>query len=325
MDSSASPPVPVEQPGSSDRPPPPYVESPDLDPTAAARIARSLPRDTRFRLGAEITPVQQAFLDVYGYLVFDRVATPDEVAFLLSEAEAIQARILEEGRTRVNGLPVWVGRDPDGAPFIQRLPFTSLFSEAIHRFVRDPRFEPVRQLVGENARIGDREKDGVVLNRYLSTDGSLRPNLGWHTDGLRDLFYGRLPKRMLNVGLHLHRIRPEDGGLRLIPGTHQQGFWSMCFRKPYFISHRPDPDEIAVETWPGDLTVHDGRLWHRVQASPHTGWASYRCTMYVPYLTDEYAPKDERSPTPLYMRWFDRAMRLRQWWFERRRGVSSDG
>ena len=99
----------------------------------------------------------------------------------------------------------------------------------------------------------------------------MHPKLGWHTDGLRDLFYLRMPKQMLNVGLHFDRVTAKDGGLRLLPGTHTQGFFSMCFRKRYFVDHSPDPEEIAIETEPGDLTVHDGRLWHRVQLSPYTG------------------------------------------------------
>jgi len=105
---------------------------------------------------------------------------------------------------------------------------------------------------------------------------------------------------MLNIGLHFERITKDDGGLRLIPGSHEQGFFSMAFRKLYFLSHAPDAQEIAVETEPGDLTVHDGRLWHRVQASPHTGARSLRHSMYVPYLTDAFQPKGEGSRTPLY-------------------------
>jgi hypothetical protein len=76
----------------------------------------------------------------------------------------------------------------------------------------------------------------------------------------------------------------------------------MLFGKAYFVSHAPDPHEVAVETEPGDLTVHDGRLWHRVEASPKEGWGSLRRTMYVPYLTDAYSPKREDSPMPFYHR-----------------------
>jgi hypothetical protein len=31
------------------------------------------------------------------------------------------------------------------------------------------------------------QKDGVVFNRYVRSEGSLRPNLAWHTDALRDV------------------------------------------------------------------------------------------------------------------------------------------
>lgn len=260
------------------------------------------PIDTRFRLGAEITPEQSAFLDRHGFLHFTGVATPDEVALIGREMERIERQWIDERRESVYGIPLFFGRGLRGETIVQRLAFASMFSEPIRRFVRDARFEPIRRLVGADARIGDDEKDGVVINRYLNVPGSTYPRLGWHTDGLRDLFYGRMPVRFLNVGLHLDACDRANGGLRLIPGSHTQGFWSMCFRKPYFVSHREDPDEICVETQPGDLTVHDGRLWHRVARSTRAGAPSLRRSMYVPYLTGPYEPKDDASPTPAYHR-----------------------
>jgi hypothetical protein len=221
---------------------------------------------------------------------------------IASEMERIEQDWLRSGRTRVFGIPLFFGTNHEGRPFLQRLAFTSVFSEPIRAFVRDDRFKPILELVGDDARIGDAEKDGVVINRYLNVPGSVYPRLGWHTDGLRDLFYGRMPQRMLNIGLHLDRCTRENGGLRLIPGSHTQGFWSMCFRKPYFVSHGDDPDEICVETEPGDLTVHDGRLWHRVARSQFEGAPSLRRSMYLPYLTGPYEPKSDDSPTPLYHR-----------------------
>jgi phytanoyl-CoA hydroxylase len=261
-----------------------------------------LPLTTRFTLGAAITPEQRTFLREHGFVVFSRVATSDEVAMLASEMDRIEAQWLAEGRSRVFGIPLFFGTDEHGRRFLQRLAFTSVFSDEVHAFVRDPRFAPILELIGEGARIGDREKDGVVFNRYLNVPGSVYPRLGWHTDGLRDLFYGRMPQEQLNIGLHLDRCMRDNGGLRLIPGSHRQGFWSMCFRKPYFVWHRDDPAEVCVETEPGDLTVHDGRLWHRVARSSHTGAASLRRSMYLPYLTGPYEPKSEDSPTPAYHR-----------------------
>ncbi|MFW6050365.1 MAG: phytanoyl-CoA dioxygenase family protein [Myxococcota bacterium] len=260
------------------------------------------PMGTRFQLGDRVTEEQRAFLDEHGFLVFDQVVRPEEIARIAEELDRIEARWRAEGRKWVNGIPVFWGRGPDGRDIVQRFAFTSLFSEAIRELVHDPRFEPIRQLVGEGtrARIGDREADGVVVNRYYNVPGSASPRLGWHTDGLRDLFMGRLPRKMLNVGLHLDDCPADNGGLRLIPGSHRQGWAGFVLRKPYFVDHRTDPEEICIETRAGDLTVHDGRLWHRVARSARTGEASLRRSMYVPYLTGPFAPKDENSPTPLY-------------------------
>lgn len=288
-----------------DHPPPPVDEGAVVDVAA-------LPPSARFRLGPTITPVQRAFLDRHGFILYDGVASAEEVDSILAEVDRVEAELLAAGRRSVYGVPVWFGPDPDGRDYLYRMGFSSVHSDYLGAFVRDARFEPIRRLIGEDARIGDREKDGVVFNRYVRAEGSLRPNLAWHTDALRDVFYnGRMPGPMFNVGLHFDRVRPQDGGLRVLPGTHTQSAWSTLFSKIHFVTQAPDPKEVAVETWPGDLTVHDGRMWHRVQASPADGWASLRRSMYVPYVVDRAQPKSDASPTPLYLRIFDAVMRLR--------------
>ncbi len=307
--------APEVQPDRNDDPPAPFDESGllSLSKSEAEARVRALPFSTRFRLGSTITPLQRAMLEVHGFVVFDRVLTVGEVARMQAEILEVQARVVMENTTEVFGVPIWFGNDPEGKPFLQRTGFFSVQSSWAAELLKDARFEVVRHLIGDDARIGEREKDGLVLNRYLNAQGSLRPNLGWHTDAMRDLFYnGKVPGPMLNVGLHLDRIRPEDGGLRILPGTHNDGFFKMAFRKPYFVAHKPDHREVAVETWPGDLTVHDGRAWHRVQTSPKTGWASLRTSMYLPYVRDAYAPKDEHSKPMFYHRLFDVYMRFRR-------------
>jgi hypothetical protein len=284
-----------------------------LPPVEARSVARSLPLTTRFRLGPHITPVQFAFLQQHGFCVFDAVASEAEVAQALRELERVEQWLLAEGVEQVHGVPVWFGEGPDGEPMLQRMGFASVHSDWLEAFVTDARFEPVRRLIGDDARIGTREKDGVVFNRYLNSGGSLRPGVPWHTDALRDVFYNRtMPGPMLNVGLHFDRIRPSDGGLRVLPGTHQQGSLSTLFRKVHFVTDDDDPDEVMVETWPGDLTVHDGRMWHRVKASPHLGPRSLRRSLYVPYVVDAYAPKSPDAKTNTYMRLFDRVMKVRR-------------
>jgi ectoine hydroxylase-related dioxygenase (phytanoyl-CoA dioxygenase family) len=126
--------------------------------------------------------------------------------------------------------------------------------------------------------------------------------MGWHTDSPRDIFLGQKIMPMLNVGIHLNECPYENGGLRLLPGTHKQGIFGLLFRKKYFIDNNEDPDEVGMDIHAGDLTVHDGRLWHRAQSSPHFGEKSRRRVMYVPVITGKYMPKSEKSKTPLYHR-----------------------
>jgi len=119
---------------------------------------------------------------------------------------------------------------------------------------------------------------------------------------LRDIFQGQKIMPMLNVGIHLDNSTTDNGGLRIIPGTHNKGIGTMLFKKVYFISHKPDKKELGLNVEAGDLTVHDGRLWHRVARSPFTGEKSRRRVMYVPIITGKFVPRDENSKPLLYQR-----------------------
>ena len=107
---------------------------------------------------------------------------------------------------------------------------------------------------------------------------------------------------MLNVGLHLDDCPMSNGGLRVLPGTHKQNTLLTLFRKRQFIDHRPDPREVGFDIEAGDLTIHNGSLWHRVEQSPKFGAESRRRVMYIPLVTGDYQPKNAASKTPFYHR-----------------------
>jgi ectoine hydroxylase-related dioxygenase (phytanoyl-CoA dioxygenase family) len=107
---------------------------------------------------------------------------------------------------------------------------------------------------------------------------------------------------MLNVGIHLSNLKSENGGLRVIPGTHTQGLYDLLFRKTHFLDNEPDAKEVSIIPKAGDLTIHDGRLWHRVAKSSVVGEQSRRRVIYIPIITGKYNPKNEDSPTLFYQR-----------------------
>jgi len=256
-----------------------------------------------FTLGEILTAEQKAFFEKYGFIHFKSFLNKDAVQQVIRATEDVQAQWINEEREKINGVPIKWGSDVDGKKIVQRFAFSSLFSPVLHEVLQDRRLHSLFPLLGaEGGRVGENEKDGLVINHYINTDTSKYTKLGWHTDCLRDVFYGKKVMPMLNVGIHLDNSSPANGGLRIIPGTHTQSLWGLLFRKKYFIDNKPDKDEIGLTVQSGDLTVHDGRLWHRVAQSPLKGEVSRRRVMYIPLITGEYKPKTEESPTPLYQK-----------------------
>ncbi|HEX2617162.1 MAG TPA: phytanoyl-CoA dioxygenase family protein [Flavobacteriales bacterium] len=253
-------------------------------------------------LEAGITPIQRAAFERDGFLHFKGFLNADAVADMRRAIDELEARWVREGVTVVNGTPVKFGRNATGGPMIQRFSFASLHHPAFAELLRDPRFQALLQLVDGDARLGTHEKDGLVINHYLNTEGSNFTQMGWHTDAIRDLFLGKRIGPMLNVGIHLDDQDPRNGGLRLLPGTHHQGLRGMLFHKRYYVDKDPDPREVAFDIQAGDLTVHDGRLWHRVQRSSLVGEASRRRVMYIPIINGPYQPRSAKSRTPFYHR-----------------------
>ena len=186
---------------------------------------------------------------------------------------------------------------------IQRMCFTNKYSTVLQEFLQDPRLSILTEFLAPyDGRISEDEKDGLVFNHYVNQPNSKFTQMGWHTDSPRDLFLGQKILPMLNVGIHLDHCPSSNGGLRVLPGTQNQSVLKLLFGKKQFIDHRSDPREAAFEIERGDLTIHDGRLWHRVEVSPNFGEKSRRRVMYVPIITGKFKPKSSTSKTPFYHR-----------------------
>ncbi len=256
-----------------------------------------------FVLGEKLTDEQLHYFDKNGVIIFRNFISKDTVSQFIDEVTRIEAEWLAEGRDKVNGVPLKFGKDAQGNKMIQRLCFLSLHSKPLHQLLQDPRMQTLLQLLTPyEGRIAENEKDGLILNHYIKHPDSAFTQMGWHTDSPRDLFLGQKIMPMLNVGIHLDDCPFENGGLRVLPGTHKQGILKLLFGKKYFIDNNPDNKEVGYDINAGDLTVHDGRIWHRAQQSPHFGELSRRRVMYVPIITGKYMPKHANSKTPFYHR-----------------------
>ena len=254
----------------------------------------------KFSLGESLTEEQITFFDRNGFIHFRAVAPVDEVKSIIDSTEEIQNKWIKNGIKKINGVPIKFGHDENGQEIVHRFPFTSQYSEPVHNFVLSKRVQSLQVLLPQGSRIAENEKDGVIVNHYVNTSNSNFRQMGWHTDSMRDIFYGKKIMPMLNVGLYLDDSSSDKGGLRIIPGTHKQNLFSMLFKKAYFMNNEEDKKEVLVDAKAGDMVVHDGRIWHRVAISPHLGAASRRRVMYIPVILGKYMPKSEESTTPFY-------------------------
>ncbi len=256
-----------------------------------------------FEFSSPLTHEHINFFEEYGFLHFRNFISQDTVELFKKEMKVVEKKWIQENVEKVNGVPLKYGYDVDGSKIVQRFAFSSQYSDIFHEFLQDPRFHALFPLLGsniQNPRIGENEKDGLVINHYINTDVSSFTRMGWHTDCLRDVFYGKKIMPMLNVGVHLTSAIENNGGLRLLAGTHKQNLLNLLFKKRYFFDHEVDRNEIGLMTKAGDLTIHDGRLWHRVAQSEIVGETSRRQVMYVPVICGEYAIKDKNSKTQFY-------------------------
>ncbi|HXR80620.1 MAG TPA: phytanoyl-CoA dioxygenase family protein [Saprospiraceae bacterium] len=256
-----------------------------------------------FTLGTSLTNEQKEFFHKNGFIHFKNFVSKEVVDKMISESERIQDEWIAEDRKLVNGTPIKYGKDVDGKTIVQRFAFLNQFGEIFQEFIGDPRLLALFELNGKmESRLGVNEKDGLVFNHYVNTEDSNYSQLAWHTDVLRDIFYGNKVMPMLNLGLHLDYSSPENGGLRLIPGTHNKGIGTLLFRKLYYLDYKEDKEEVGLTVEPGDLTIHDGRLWHRVAQSPLIGEKSRRRVMYIPIICGKYEPRTKNSKPLLYQR-----------------------
>ena len=255
-----------------------------------------------FTLTEQLTNEQIAFFNEHGFIHFKKFINPETVSSIIDASKQVEQNWIENDLQKVNGVPIKYGKDLDGSPIVQRFAFINQHHQTLSGLLLDPRFDGLLPLAGEGARLGTEEKDGMVFNHYINGPESKFTKMGWHTDGLRDIFYGAKLNPMLNVGIHLSTLKPENGGLKIIPGTHKQSIYQMLFRKKYFLDNKPDSEEVAIIPEAGDLTIHDGRLWHRVAESSIIGEESRRRVIYIPIIAGKYAPKNENSPTVFYQR-----------------------
>jgi hypothetical protein len=246
--------------------------------------------DLRDRDGAPLDPARtfdlgagddelRHFLHTAGYLVVRRVFPPDEVARLADAADRLAAAARPGDRRS------WWARTRTGDEVCCRVTYASLRDATIAALSDDARLRRLGALAGPGLQPGPDRCDGhsLVIKHGDVAEGLA--DLPWH----RDCGLGGHPVMCpnLQLGIQLDAATPATGRLHFLAGAWR----ASCHRSEF---QRPEGLPIvAVDTEPGDLTVHFGDTLHA--APPPTAPGRGRRALYVSFFsppTFELIPRE---------------------------------
>jgi hypothetical protein len=108
----------------------------------------------------------------------------------------------------------------------------------------------------------------VVYQDSRPGDGSAYSRIGWHSDHQSGPGLRVWPSVAFTV--HIDATSPENGFLRVVPGTHGGGADGMP------LGFEKVRGEVGVYAERGDLLLHHADLWHSAAKATEVGEAAIR-------------------------------------------------
>jgi hypothetical protein len=244
-----------------------YHGRPIIDP---AMLGVRTDLDRTFTLDESDDEIR-AFLHETGFAHVAGVFTPDEVAALTAEVEAARSAARpDDGRS-------WWATQADGTEVCCRVIYLGRSSTLFDEIGDDDRLRRLAAL-GAPGLVAERDcLDGVsVVIKNAEVTAGLS-DLPWH----RDCGLGGHPVLCPSVaiGIQLDAANAATGQLHFLAGSHRGSSHPV---KPGEEARQPT---VAVDTEPGDVTVHFGDVLHA--APPPTGTGQCRRAVYVTFARPE--------------------------------------
>lgn len=207
------------------------------------------------------------FLTRAGFAHLKGVFTREAMAELDAEVDRLAGAATPGDETS------WWVDDADGRRRVCRLVYAGQRSELIGSFENDATVHRLGTLVRPDLRgVTDRMEGTSVLLKVPGRTTGLS-NIPWHQDcgmGGHSIYCPSVA-----VGIQITGSDAARGNLLVIPGSHGQTLhydWNRRY---------PDAPVVAVDTEPGDVTLHIADVMH---ASPEPTGQGWRRTMYVTFF-----------------------------------------
>lgn len=242
------------------------IYSPAVRATLVDRYGAPLALDRTFRPDEPVEDMRH-YLQVMGYLHVRGVFSPDEIAMLHTEV----VRCMEQS---IPGDPrSWWSLNSKGEELVTRINHCERFSERIGAFAHDARLAAYAGLAAPFMRVCDDRLDGpmVFVKHPDVVEG--KGDLWWHIDD--GIGGSPVMNPLIQAGIQLDIANAANGQVLFLAGSHRY------HKRPYAWGEEGDLPVVAVETQPGDLTLHFGDTMH--STPPPTSPTAGRRVLYYKF------------------------------------------
>ncbi len=242
------------------------IYSPAVRATLVGRDGAPLALDRTFRPDDPVEDMRH-YLQVMGYLHVRGVFSPGEIAMLHTEV----VRCMEQS---VPGDPrSWWSLNSKGEELVTRINHCERFSERIGAFAHDARLAAYAGLAAPFMRVCDDRLDGpmVFVKHPDVVEG--KGDLWWHIDD--GIGGSPVMNPLIQAGIQLDMANAANGQVLFLAGSHRY------HKRPYAWGEEGDLPIVAVETQPGDLTLHFGDTMH--STPPPTSPTAGRRVLYYKF------------------------------------------
>jgi hypothetical protein len=157
----------------------------------------------------------------------------------------------------------------DGEPFAHYVCEITPVSQRARAAVMHPDVVgAVRRLIGPDAWLLEEDRFGVVYQDARPGVGSGYSRIGWHSDAQSGPNLDWWPSVAFTI--HLDATSPQNGFLRVVPGSHLGGTEGMP------LGFEKIPGEVGVYCDRGDVLLHHSDLWHSAARATDDGTGGIR-------------------------------------------------
>jgi hypothetical protein len=242
------------------------IYGPAVRQTLVDRAGTPLDLRRGFSVDDDVDEMRHYF-EVAGFLHVKAAFTRDEVDRYAAEVESARHRTTPDDPLS------WWSVNADGDKVVSRINYLGRHSSLLGELAHSPRLHRFARLAGPALQVCDDRLDGPMV--FIKNSNLVEGNgdLAWHID---PTLGGRpVISPFIQIGIQLDHANAANGQLFVLAGSHRYNKHGLTW------GEETDLPAVALETEPGDITIHDSCALHTTP--PPTADGAGRRVLYYKF------------------------------------------